>query len=433
MNRIAILSILLLCFHCPSVFSQAYTPQPIGLNYLIQSNPAFTGSRACPYFVLTMVKNHRMSPIQHSLVQASFSSQIDALNGGIGLNLSHDNLNNAYSEQNVNATYAYRLLISRNLAMMLGAKAGYSYLTFDPNQLSAIAQPSALSTKGHLDLGAGLLVYTERLFIGFAMDDFLQPTILNYKGISYQKPLSFSSIVGLNTRIPRLPLSVKWMNSLQQEFRLPIQLLDSNQLLPQQGLHQYTFQSSISKRWLKTGISYRYRVGASNVLGAHLGYTSDALSVVFASGFTQESEVSKVVSTYYQINLDFNFPCKQKRRKYRVMACPSFGGMSYRHGSSQPYGNTNYNSNLNAGTLTAGEVNDFEKWELWNDLSKKELNEQAKVWSIRPEQRYTTQVSNTMGYPVVDAEVTPFIGKQQSDLEGENRQYRKSRIMAQPV
>lgn len=56
-----------------------------------------------------------------------------------------------------------------------------------------------------------------------------------------------------------------------------------------------------------------------------------------------------------------------------------------------------------AGQLTAGEINDFSKWELWKDLKETELESFQEIWDIRPDQRYTLQLTNQDGYPIVDA------------------------------
>jgi len=61
---------------------------------------------------------------------------------------------------------------------------------------------------------------------------------------------------------------------------------------------------------------------------------------------------------------------------------------------------------IEAGQLTAGEIHDFSKWELWNDLSKNELSEYKTIWSIYPKERYVIQAVTEDGFPVVDATVS---------------------------
>lgn len=56
-----------------------------------------------------------------------------------------------------------------------------------------------------------------------------------------------------------------------------------------------------------------------------------------------------------------------------------------------------------AGQLTAGEINDFGKWELWDDISKEDLAVHRSTWGFYPERRYTAQLTFPGGAAVVDA------------------------------
>ncbi|MBK8444725.1 MAG: VWA domain-containing protein [Sphingobacteriales bacterium] len=57
------------------------------------------------------------------------------------------------------------------------------------------------------------------------------------------------------------------------------------------------------------------------------------------------------------------------------------------------------------GKLTAGEVNDFGKWELWKDLTEGELAQFQQIWHCLPTQRFTVQVSNSEGWALSDVPV----------------------------
>jgi len=62
-------------------------------------------------------------------------------------------------------------------------------------------------------------------------------------------------------------------------------------------------------------------------------------------------------------------------------------------------------SGIKAGTLTAGEINDFNKWLLWNDLTKGELRSYSKNWNILPKHRFSVLVTNESKNPLTDIEV----------------------------
>ena len=67
------------------------------------------------------------------------------------------------------------------------------------------------------------------------------------------------------------------------------------------------------------------------------------------------------------------------------------------------FGLTNGDGKARSGALTAGEVNDFSKWEMWQDLKKEELASYAAAWNIAPVGRYSLQLNTRSGLPIVDA------------------------------
>jgi len=55
--------------------------------------------------------------------------------------------------------------------------------------------------------------------------------------------------------------------------------------------------------------------------------------------------------------------------------------------------------------LTAAEINDFAKWDMWNDYVETELKTYQKIWNINPQKRYVVQIMNEQRSPVLGAEV----------------------------
>jgi hypothetical protein len=53
------------------------------------------------------------------------------------------------------------------------------------------------------------------------------------------------------------------------------------------------------------------------------------------------------------------------------------------------------------GQLTAGEINDFGKWILWNDKSQQEITDYRKVWNMYPLKRYSVILQNTDRIPMI--------------------------------
>lgn len=59
-----------------------------------------------------------------------------------------------------------------------------------------------------------------------------------------------------------------------------------------------------------------------------------------------------------------------------------------------------------AGLLTATELNDFGKWELWKDIQSDQLEKYQLAWAIAPHERYCVQLISEDNHPVVDAIVS---------------------------
>lgn len=57
------------------------------------------------------------------------------------------------------------------------------------------------------------------------------------------------------------------------------------------------------------------------------------------------------------------------------------------------------------GILTAGEINDYGKWDMWTDISKKYLKEWQICWQFSPLERYSIQVITQNGRPLIDCKV----------------------------
>lgn len=85
------------------------------------------------------------------------------------------------------------------------------------------------------------------------------------------------------------------------------------------------------------------------------------------------------------------------------IAPPVGGAEATRGGDLGYFGIYGGDGTPRSGALTAGEVNDFSKWEMWQDLKKEELASYAAAWNIAPAGRYSLQLNTASGLPIVDA------------------------------
>jgi hypothetical protein len=75
---------------------------------------------------------------------------------------------------------------------------------------------------------------------------------------------------------------------------------------------------------------------------------------------------------------------------------------------------------VGAGLLTAGEINDFSKWNLWPDIAQNDLSQWQQRWQIRPLERYTAQLVTQEGFPVTGAVVILKDSKGASIWQGQS-------------
>ena len=84
-----------------------------------------------------------------------------------------------------------------------------------------------------------------------------------------------------------------------------------------------------------------------------------------------------------------------------------------RGSSSDAYASVASASMASAGTLTAGEIHDFSKWDLWQDIAEEDLMNWREYWGIYPAQRYPLQLTDQGGKAVVNA-VVKLMGPDQN-------------------
>ena len=73
---------------------------------------------------------------------------------------------------------------------------------------------------------------------------------------------------------------------------------------------------------------------------------------------------------------------------------------------SKPDKKPTFESKVRHSVLTAGEVRDFNKWNLWEDLTSGSMKEYTKIWGLIPSKRYTVQLLNKINLPLVNRKVT---------------------------
>lgn len=64
-----------------------------------------------------------------------------------------------------------------------------------------------------------------------------------------------------------------------------------------------------------------------------------------------------------------------------------------------------YDNQIRSGQLTAGELNDFGKWKMWQDITKDQLKQYKSLWDFYPINRYCVLLTSDDNKPIIDATV----------------------------
>jgi type IX secretion system PorP/SprF family membrane protein len=166
------------------IFSQYYaTP--------LQINPAFAGSAFAPRFGIGYRHQWQGFDRAYTTYAGFYEQSLDHLNSGIGFHIEGDDAGNGILKTTrVSGHYAYRLMINKTTGIKIGVEAGayQSRLDWDklifPDQidpvngvgnLTAEQRPDRL-TRTRLDLSSGLLLFSERLWLGVSLKHLNTPS-----------------------------------------------------------------------------------------------------------------------------------------------------------------------------------------------------------------------------------------------------------------
>lgn len=126
------------------------------------------------------------------------------------------------------------------------------------------------------------------------------------------------------------------------------------------------------------------------------------LKVMYA-GYETEEEIITVTEdqiTDFSLDKDANKKERVLEEKTYKLETRYLGGVAFLSNNNALV------NNVEAGEgLTSGEINDFSKWNLWNDYLNTELAKYQETWKLNPQKRYTVQLLNNDKNPLVGANV----------------------------
>jgi len=127
------------------------------------------------------------------------------------------------------------------------------------------------------------------------------------------------------------------------------------------------------------------------------------IKIMYAGYETIEESVTVVDNVTSDFSLDRDVKKKERKLSERVYSLEAgyLGEMVY-----MSENNAQVNKTSAGKGLTSGEINDFAKWDLWNDYLKTDLASYQQTWKLNPQDRYVVQVLNTNKNPLIGAKIT---------------------------
>lgn len=299
----------------------------------IYLNPALAGTNYCPR--VNMNYRDQWANISGAYVTntVSFDRYVPALHGGIAFMATNDMAGkNTINWSTLSAIYSHHTRITRTVSILVGGQATWNQnfldwkkLTFgdqiDPyrgfifqsNDLPInTMKNSSWSTRGFFDVSAGLVVYSERFYAGFAAKHLNEPnrsfTLRNSK-----LPRRFTGHIGAT--IP-LGENSKYENNT---FISPNIIYSYQDRFQQLNFGTYIKHGAFTTgAWLRVGDGF-----VADAFILTVGIDAKSYRIGYSYDITI-SELTNASGGAHEISLGLTFGCKAKDDHFRTMICPAF-------------------------------------------------------------------------------------------------------------
>lgn len=285
-------------------------------------NPAFAGTARCPRVVLNYRNQWPALTGTFVTTSASYDQHVEGLGGGLGLLVTNDQAGKGtLNTTTVSGIYSYQQAITRKFSIKAGFQATYFQKSLDWSKLTFGDQidprrgfiyntndvPRGGSV-GNVDFSAGLLGYTDILYIGVAVHHLTEPNESLIVGTS-KLPMKITGHAGA-----AIPLGMRG------KYGKPKTRISPNVLYQQQAeFRQLNLGMYLDHGPITAGVWYR----AKDAFIALIGFQTEK----FKFGYSYDVTTSKLTTATagsHEVSLQLQFNCKPKKRRFRQVACPTF-------------------------------------------------------------------------------------------------------------
>jgi len=297
----------------------------------LQINPAFAGVTNSPRVTLNYRSQWGQISGGYETYAAAFEQSVEKLNSGFGIMLlADDAMNGVYKTNRLSGVYGYRVKVKDNFFIKFGVEAGFIRTSLDWNRLqfgdqldpingaqdpqgnpilSEEQQPASLN-KTVADIGAGILIYTDKFYGGVAIKHLNNPD---------------ESLLGLNKNVyAGLPTRITVHGGVEIEVkkgnnRKAATFISPNVLFARQAdFMQVNVGAYSGFGKFFGGLWYRHTTKSPDAVMLLGGFREGALRIGYSYDFTMSELASANPGGTHEISLTINFDDSreaQRRRK----------------------------------------------------------------------------------------------------------------------
>lgn len=322
---------ILICFFVITIGSVEYiTAQDPGFSQyyanLLYLNPAFAGSVRCPRMILNYRNQWPKLGSTYVTYNASYDQHLDILGGGVGVLLYRDiQGEGALTKTYINAMYAYTLNVNRNFAIKAGispsfvqSRLGDDFIFPDMlDPLYGVVRPTnenqTTFSKSLFDISAGLVGFSKNYYFGFAVHHLTQPSESFREASDAYIPRKYTVHFGSS-------LPIKSKNFRRGELSISPNLLFQQQ----ENFQQLDWGLYVNRKNIVGGIWTRNNFnGHFDSFIILLGYVQTKIKFAYSWDITVSRLKNQTLGAH-EFSFGYQFNCKQKRKKFRTISCPSF-------------------------------------------------------------------------------------------------------------
>ena len=301
------------CFGQDPTFSQFYANR-------LYLNPAFAGTAQCPR--LTLNYRNQWPGIDNSFITyaASYDQQVDAINGGLGVQL----MNDQAGEGVLNTTsaafmYSYQFRVNRKFSIrsgfqvtavqksinidnlrfgdMIDPRRGFVYQSQEQIKRDNVIYP---------DFSFGLIGFSKKTYFGIAVHHLTAPDegFIDVAVLERRYTAHFGAKLPVGIRHQDMSWSPNVIYQLQGQAQ------------------EINIGAYLSKGPIVSGIWHRNSANRDAII-TMLGVEMDEFKIGYSFDFTI-SDLNGQTNGAHEISFSWIFPCRPKVTRFETISCPSF-------------------------------------------------------------------------------------------------------------